>query len=140
MADGVGMKVRRKDELFRKLSQLVPETAKELAIANNASADEMVARAKSFVAVKSGTLRDSIRKEPAEGVAAVRVVAGGASTTKAVRAGADASYDYALGQEFGTSEARGQPFFFPAFRLIRKRHKARATRAINKAAKAVSGK
>ncbi|KZK76485.1 hypothetical protein PsW64_05214 [Pseudovibrio sp. W64] len=37
--------------------------------------------------------------------------------------------------EFGTVHHPAQPFFFPAFRLIKKRHSGRMNRALNKAIK-----
>lgn len=53
----------------------------------------------------------------------VEVRAGGPETTKPVREGFDGSYDYALADEFGTTEVDAQPFFFPPYRARRSRFK-----------------
>jgi hypothetical protein len=136
----VTVTVRNKDKLARKFKALAPEAAKALADVNEQSANDMVATAKGFVPVKTGTLQNSIRAEPAgTETGAWRVLAGGPTTTKAARSGQGA-YDYALGVEFSTSDTRAQPFFYPAFRLTARRHKGRATRAVNKANKKVAGK
>jgi hypothetical protein len=136
----VTVKVRNKDKLARKFRELAPEAAKALAAVNEQSANDMVTTAKGFVPVKSGTLKNSIRAEPAgTETGAWRVLAGGPATTKAARSG-QGSYDYALGVEFGTSDTPRQSFFFTAYRLIRKRHRGRATRAVNQANKKVAGK
>lgn len=136
----VTVTVRNKDRLAAKLKRLAPAAQAELAKVNITSADEMVASAQGLVPVKTGTLRNSIRSEPAETeTGAVRVLAGGPSTTKEVRSGSGRPYDYALGIEFGNSHTPRQPFFFTSFRLLRRRHRARASRALNKSIKAVAG-
>lgn len=132
----ISAKVSKKDRLFAKLIKLAPEAEKELVTVNNQSADEMVALARSYVPVDDGVLRDSIRKVPAAR-GAVSVEAGGPTTTKPVRQGVDASYDYALGQEYGTRHNPARPFFWPAYRLMRKRLRNRASRAINRVVKRV---
>lgn len=136
----VTMTVRNKDKLARKFRQLAPEAARALADANRQSANDMVATARGFVPVLTGTLQASIRAEPAgTSTGAWRVLAGGPTTTRRARAG-QGDYDYALGVEFGTSDTRNAPFFFPAYRLVARRHKGRATRAVNKANRKVAGK
>lgn len=106
-----------------------------MAAANKKSAVEMVATAKRLVPEESGTLRESIRYSAGRRRGGFIVEAGGPTTTKPVRHGADASYDYALGQEYGTSDTPAQPFFWPAFRLTRKTHRGRVARALRKAIK-----
>lgn len=135
----VTVKVRNKERLARKLHSLAPEALKDLTDANLKAAQEMTVSARNFVPVRSGALRDSIRTEFVGGdTGAVRVLAGGPSTTKPVRAGFDGSYDYALGQEFGTTDTPAQPFFYPSYRLINRKHKGRASRALNKSVKRVA--
>lgn len=136
----ITVKVRNKDRLAAKLKRLAPAAQKELNTVNLESAGEMVSTAKGFAPQgPTGNLKASIRAEPVGGeTGAVRVLAGGPLTTKPVREGADASYDYALGVEFGNRHMRRQPFFFSAFRLLRKRHRARASRALTKSIKAVA--
>lgn len=149
--------VRRKDELLRKLGQLAPATGKALAEANKQSADEMVSLARSFAPVRSGKLRDSIVATPAGGTPPAHSQGGGAGVVPegavAVSAG-NSSVRYASHVEHGTSPhdnegrfkgtqhpgAKRQPFFFPAYRLIRKKMRSRASRSINKAIKEVAAK
>jgi hypothetical protein len=132
--------VLNREKLIRKFNALAPEAARALAAVNEQSANDMVATAKGFVPVVTGTLQNSIRAEPAgTQTGAWRVLAGGAATTKPARSG-HGSYDYALGVEFGTSDTTQAPFFFPAYRLTARRHRGRATRAVNRANKKVAGK
>jgi hypothetical protein len=142
--------VRNKDRLFAKLKQLVPGIEDAVTAANRQSAEEMVAQARSLAPVKSGRLKDSIRMEAGPRPGSFLVAAGGAATT---RQGNGRAYDYALGVEFGTGPhinqgmfagshnpgIRREPFFFPSFRLMRKRMRSRLSRTINKAVKAVAG-
>jgi hypothetical protein len=136
----VKVTVRNREKLIKKFNALAPEAARALAAVNEQSANDMVATAQGFVPVRSGTLRNSIRAEPAgTETGAWRVLAGGPSTTKPARSG-HGSYDYALGVEFGTSDTTQVPFFFSSYRLMAKRHRGRATRAVNRANKKVAGK
>ena len=101
------------------------------------SANQLVAQMRFSVPVDDGTLRSTIRQFqiPTRGVIARKVVAGGDATTVPVRAGADASYDYAMAQEFGTEKMGANPFFFPVYRKQRTRIRARVSGAIRKALK-----
>lgn len=49
----------------------------------------------------------------------VRVVAGGALTVRTSISGK--SFDYARADEFGTQKMAAQPFFFPTYRLMKKK-------------------
>lgn len=97
------------------------------------SAEEVAAAARVLAPEDDGDLRRSIRVEAGPHELARTVAAGGDLTTRPVRDGADASYDYALGQEFGTRKMPANPFFFPAFRSLRKRAAGRIKRAMSKA-------
>lgn len=156
MGDGVKVSVRKKDELLRKLGKLAPATFDAVANANRQSADEMVDQARSLVPVRSGKLRDSIVATGPGGVPPAYSQGGGPGVVPegsyAVSAG-NGKVRYAHLVEYGTSPheiggkfngaqhpgAKRQPFFWPAYRLIRKKMRGRATRAINKAAKEVAG-
>lgn len=146
----VTVTVRRKDELFAKLKKIAPSVEKALVVTNGKAADDMVTLARSFVPVRTGKLRDSIVATPPGGLPPVhsqgnqQVPAG----AYAVTAGND-KVRYAHLVEFGTSPhtnqgtvpgtlnpgAPAQPYFFPAYRLIRKGMRNRATRAINQSIK-----
>lgn len=150
----VKLRVRNKDRLFGKLQKLAPEVDKELGVVNLAAAEEMVRLAQSFVPVRSGKLRDSIVVTPPGGTppdhsqSAREVPPGSAMVTAG-----NTKVRYAHLVEFGTAPhvnagmfkgtenpgARRQPFFWPAYRLIRKTMKSRAGKAIGKAVKQVTG-
>ena len=133
------MAIQGLDQLKRKLAALPQQTRRDLREALDKGADELVALQKNLVPIDSGDLRDSIRKEAGNHDLQVRVVAGGETTTKPVREGQEQSFDYALGVEFGTSDAEAQPFFFPAYRALRRRIRSRISRATRKAAQRVAG-
>lgn len=129
------LKWKNKDKLFRKLIGTVPRIAAELAAANKKSAVDFVELARRLAPYEDGDLQESIRMTRGSRSTAYIVEAGGRLTTRLVRNGQDGEYDYALGQEFGTRDIPAQPFFFPAFRTVKRTHKGRATRALRKAIK-----
>lgn len=131
----MGVKWVNRAQFFHKLESVVPGMAVTLAVANEASASEMVSIAKNLASFEDGTLQQSIRMSRGLRPTSFQVEAGGPTTTKLVRAGHDAEYDYALGVEFGTQNMRARPFFWPAYRVMRKKFKGRAARAINQAVK-----
>lgn len=153
MADGVTVTVRNKDRLFAKLRKLAPSADKELTKVNGAAAEEMASLARRLVPVKTGKLRESIVVTPPGGTPPAHSQGRGLTVPQGaymVTAGGT-KVRYAALVEFGTrphvnagefagSQNPGspaQPYFFPAYRLVRKKQKARATRAINKSVKAV---
>lgn len=101
----------------------------------DSSAAELVDTMKRVAPHEDGDLQRSIEANPGKHELAREVTAGGEITTRPVRNGADAEYDYALGQEFGTVDMPANPFFFPTFRLLRKRLNNRIKRSIRKAVK-----
>lgn len=121
--------------LDRKLAAIPVAARATMAAEIDAAASQVVFAARTLVPKKSGRLASTIRKVAGEHELQTKVVAGGAATTKPVRNGADASYDYALGVEFGTQDTPPHPFFFPAYRLTKKRAKSRVRRAVSKAAR-----
>lgn len=132
------MKIRNRERLKRKLAALPKAARAEIVPALRKSADEITNAQQRFVPVEDGVLRSTIRNTVNEAELRATMTAGGAATTKPVRDGADASYDYAMAQEFGTAKMPANPFFFPGFRLVKKRAKSRITRATTKAAKKVA--
>ena len=131
-------KIKGLDALKRKLEALPKATRAEVRGVLEQSATEMVMLAKSLAPVDDGTLQMSIHQRPGRHDLAVEVAAGGEATTREVRSGSGVDYDYSLAMEFGTSEVAERPFFWPAYRAIKKRAKGRATRAIRKAARAAA--
>ncbi|OAM77699.1 HK97-gp10 family putative phage morphogenesis protein [Devosia elaeis] len=130
-------KVQGLDRLQKKLRRMPEQAKTDIRKALNQSADEMVDMAKSLAPREDGTLQNSIQKEDGRHELSINVVAGGPETTTSVDGGAY-EYDYALAQEFGTSKMKPTPFFFPAYRAIRKRIRGRVSRATTKAAKQVA--
>lgn len=68
-----------------------------------------------------GTLADSVRMEAGKTGAQFLVKAGGPKTTKPVREGASATYDYVFASEFGTAHQPARSWFYPTYRVRRKK-------------------
>lgn len=152
----VSVKVLRRDALARKLKRLAPEAQRALAEANRLSAEEMAALARRFAegSRQSGDLIESIAATPPGEIppaysqgrpfaetGAHLVTVGNAKVRYAhlVEFGAK---PHVAGGRFAGAEHPGapaQPFFYPAFRIVRKKHRSRASRALNKAIKAIAG-
>lgn len=120
----------------RKLRALPEAVLRELKDQNGKNSAELVETMKGFAArdSKSGALVGSIEDEAAQSPSGVarRVKAGGERTRKPVRKskkGNAPEYDYALANEYGTEDMAAQPFFWPAWRLKRRRFKSRMSRA-----------
>ncbi|MBL6431886.1 MAG: HK97 gp10 family phage protein [Alphaproteobacteria bacterium] len=96
---------------------------------------EITARMKYLAPEDDGDLKNSIRVEAGPQELSATVTAGGPTTTRPVRAGQSAEFDYALGQEFGTAETQAQPFFWPSVNSTNNRVRRRIDRAIGKAIK-----
>lgn len=124
--------------LQKKLAAIPRATREEVRAVLEKSGDEMVSLAKSLAPVRTGLLKSTIKRRPGKNELAVEVVAGGAATTKAARAG-NGVFDYAAGTEWGTSDTPSQPFFWPSYRAIKKRAKGRTTRAVRMAVKRAIG-
>ena len=125
------------NEFKRRLSKLPQSVQKATNRAIEQNADEWVRTSRSMAPVdpKDGVhLRPSIRHHDTETGGQV-VRAGGEATTRPVKNGQSATYDYALAQEFGTQEIGANPFFLPAYRLLKKKFVSRRSRAMNKAIK-----
>jgi HK97 gp10 family phage protein len=122
-----------RDMFFNKLKSTVPGIENEITSAIAVSATEMVEKAKALAPVDEGELRESIEwkwtknKQFASKAPAAVVQAG--SNDQSNRA------FYARWVEFGSTVNDAQPFFFPAYRLLRKRIRSRISRAMTKAAR-----
>lgn len=125
-------------ERFRKLTEEMQQRIYDDAVAQlNAEADGLVNVMKAVVPVRTGALRDSIRKEPGKVPTRIRIVAGGASTTRAYTT-RTFSYDYSRAVEFGTEKAPAEPFFFPSYRLKKRSMQSAMKRRITKRIKQYS--
>lgn len=130
-----------KARALRRMASIPPAVKAALKAQNAVNAAELVETAKRFAPPdETGALRESIRHADDSDDTRIsqRVEAGGPTTTKPVRQsgkGSAPTYDYALAQEFGTTDAAANPFFWPAWRLKRRAFKRR----MSKAAKAAIG-
>lgn len=122
------VKITGLDRLNRKLGKLPPKAESKLEGAVQTSADDMVRLATVLAPVDDGDLRKSIkqREMASERAAfAVRVSAG------------DARAYYASFVEFGTRFMAARPFFWPAWRSVRRRYLNRVRRASREAAREI---
>lgn len=96
-----------------------------------ANAVELVAMQQRLVPVDDANLKNSIKHEDLSDPSriAARVSAGGPATTREVRQGAGKPFDYARAVEFGREGQPARPFFFASYRVLRRRFKARLSRA-----------
>ena len=84
-----------------------------------------------------GTLRDSIRLEQGKYGDRFYVKAGGPTTTKPVRDGASATYDYSMASEYGTAHQPARAWFHPTYRVRRKSIRKRIEQAACQTARKV---
>lgn len=122
-------------ERFKKLTEKLRDEVRAGAIAElNAQADDLVHTMEAVAPRDKGVLVHTIRKVPDKKKATVvRIVAGGRET---VRLGVSAKpYDYARADEFGTHRMPAKPFFFPTYRLRKKKIIAAMKRKITAAIK-----
>lgn len=127
-------------KLNRKLGKIPAAVREEVRTAMVRSAREIADLAEVLVPQDTGRLAGSIGwtwGEAPRGALSLGKVATGGDMTITVYAG-DREAFYARWVEFGTVEVAAQPFFFPAYRALRKRSKSRIrrawTRGIKKAA------
>lgn len=133
----VSLKVRRKDELFRALRESVPGLDDELRKALADAGDEFVSKAKQFVPQPTGELRDTIKWEWTKNTQA------DASRSPAIVVQGGGEYDgdegyYIRWVEFGRKGAGGmapRPFFFTAYRLMRRAMRSKLSRSMTRAMK-----
>lgn len=129
---------------FRAKLRALPDMAKEeirKALAENA--EEIVAFARRLVPVDQGDLKASIGwtfgAAPKGSMVLAEAKSEEADLRVTVYAGNERAY-YARWIEFGTVNMTGRPYFFPAYRAVKRRVRGRLTRATRKAAKAIAGK
>ncbi|HEV7345473.1 MAG TPA: HK97-gp10 family putative phage morphogenesis protein [Devosia sp.] len=147
--------VQGADKLKRKMQRIPILARQEIAKAMEQSAEEMVRLAKSLAPVDGGDLQMSIgwtwgdapkgsmvlgtvrQKGKGTGNMAITIYAGGGEAFHARWIEFGTSPHVQGGQFAGTQHpgTRAQPFFYPAYRALKKRIKGRTTRAIRKAAR-----
>lgn len=129
------------DRLSRRLKAIPVAVKKAIVPALEASGAELVGVMRNLAPEDTGDLRHSIKWTPPGGTTPPYSTPGGSRTAAEnqvlVTAG-NTDVRYAHLVEHGTAEAEAQPFFFPAYRLKRKRLANRIKRAIRKAIKEAS--
>jgi HK97 gp10 family phage protein len=120
---------------FRRLTeQLQAEVHKEAVDELNAQADNLVRLDILAAPHDEGNLEHSVRKVPdRKKDTVVRVVAGGRLTIRP--SVSSKPFDYARADEFGTVKMSARPFFFPTYRLTKKKMISAMKRRITKAIK-----
>jgi len=118
------MPVNTSVERFKKLTaelqnEVHAAAVQELNTQANKLKDLIASVAPVYKGPSGGSLRHSVRVIPGKKDTVVRVVAGGELTTR--NEVSSTPYDYARADEFGTVNMQPQPFFFPTYRLARKR-------------------
>lgn len=145
-------KIKGLDKLNRKLKAIPKEAEVAARKAVVKGATEIQNLQQNLVPYKSGKLHDSIVVTPPGGTTPPYSQPGGSRTAgenEAIITAGNTKVRYAHLVEYGTAphENKGmfegtehpgtsaQPFFWPAYRALRKRVKSRITRTINKAIK-----
>lgn len=126
-------------KLNRKFKALPDAAQTEMREAIAKSAREITDLAESLVPQDSGALAASIGwtwGDPPKGSMVIAQAKQG-DLTATIYVGDDEAY-YARWIEFGTQKMAAQPFFFVAYRALRKRSKSRIKRSQRKAAKKVA--
>lgn len=117
----------------------IPKAVREAVVpALVKSADEIASRMKALAPEDTGDLKDSIEVTPPGGTTPPYSQPGGstvAGENQALITAGNTDVRYPHLQEFGTAHAPAQPFFWPGYRLTRKRAANRITRAMRKAVK-----
>lgn len=150
------MKIRNVDRLKRKLARMSRATKEEIRTALAQSAGEIAELMRRTVPVADGDLRDSIiwqygDQEKVSYSQTLGSVTAGHELSVRISAG-NSKVRYAHLVEFGTAAhvaggkfagaqhpgTTAQPFFYPSYRLGKKRAKARINRATTRAAKKVA--
>lgn len=134
------VKVEGREKLRRKFAALPKAVREEMMGALVKSAEDLTGMQKRLAPVKTGKLRDSIKYEiENDGMTAI-VTAGDKEAFYAamVEHGTKA---HVAGGRFAGAEIPAmpaRPFFFPAFRALKKSIKSRASRAVTKGIKKIA--
>lgn len=108
--------VQRFKALTKNLQKEVhDEAVKEL----NSQGDGLVGLMEAAAPEDKGNLSHSVRKIPGKSDTQIRIVAGGVLTIRP--SVSTKPFDYARADEFGTVHMHPKPFFFPTYRLMKKK-------------------
>lgn len=117
------MAFSNRDRLRRRLKAIPVAVRKAARAQLKANAAELVDTQKRFAPIEDGNLQASIKEQDTSDSTRIsrKVSAGGRSAP------------YASWVEFGHGQAAPRPFFWPAYRLKKRRFKTRMSRAAKKA-------
>jgi HK97 gp10 family phage protein len=126
------------ESLLKRLERIPKEVKAAVAPALIKSGNELAAMQKHLAPVDTGALRDSIHVTLPGETTPPYSQPGGSRVAREnevlITAGnSDVRYSHLL--EWGTTKAPAQPFFFPAYRLLRARIQRRLKRSISAAVK-----
>lgn len=124
------------DRLNRRMKAIPQAVRDAVKPALTTSGNELVGRMRALAPERTGDLKESIEATPPGQSTPAYSQPGGSRVAGelevVVTAGnTDVRYPHLV--EYGTADAAAQPFFWPAFRLTRKRAAGRIKRAITKA-------
>lgn len=121
-------------ERFRRLTQELKKEVHDAAVDElNNQANQLAGLIESVAPKFEGKLAHSVRVIPGKRDTQVRVVAGGKLTVRPSIS--SKPFDYARADEFGTLKMAARPFFFPTYRLRKKKIIALMKRRITKSIK-----
>lgn len=124
-------------EQFKRLTEDLQREVHAAAVQElNAQAQSLAQTIQSVAPKKEGRLQHSVRVIPGKNDTQVRIVAGGQETIRPEIS--SKPYDYARADEFGTVKMPAKPFFFPTYRLQKKKIVSTMKRRITAAIKARS--
>lgn len=131
--------VPKKVGFYNRLQSTVPGIEDAIKEATIVSAKEMVEKARSLAPEDSGDLKRSInytvgQYRPDNANVRGTTARNGGKDAVTVHAGDEKAY-YADWVENGTASRPKQPYFYPAYRLLRRKIKGRISRAMTKAIK-----
>lgn len=122
---------------LKKRLAAIPRAVKEAVVpALMTSGNELADRMKHLAPEDTGALRDSITVTPPGGTTPPYSQPGGSRTageTEVLVTAGNSEVRYPHLVKYGTAEAEAQPYFWPAYRLTKKRAANRIKRAVRKA-------
>ncbi|WP_313193699.1 HK97-gp10 family putative phage morphogenesis protein [Shinella zoogloeoides] len=122
---------------LKKRLAAIPRAVKEAVVpALMKSGEELADRMKALAPEDTGALKDSIAVTPPGGTTPPYSTPGGstvAAENQVLVTAGNTDVRYAHLQEYGSVEAPASPFFWPAYRLTKKRAANRIKRAMRKA-------
>lgn len=107
-------------ERFKKLTEDLQKEVHDLAVKElSAQAEDLARTIESVAPSHEGVLKTTVKVVQGKKDTTVRIVAGGQKTVRPSIS--SKPYDYARADEFGTVNMPAKPFFFPTYRLRKKK-------------------